>query len=149
MVSSSNLNTLGGGQMSKVSLASKLFKTSELSYFLDRSFWEDGDFPMSYSIGIRPDAYSTGWERLELNSNEFTDIFPYLKTEVFNKGFWKTCPTLIKPRTGNVKPLSLVFLENINSGDTAYCVINHETLSRLQQFLAIRVSDDEEDWQEC
>ena len=135
--------------MSKVYLENKLFKTSKLSYFLDRSFWEDNDFPMSYSIGIRPDAYSTGWKRLELNSNEFADIFPYLKTEVFNKGFRKRCPIL---RTEKVKlepSLSLVFLENINSGATAYCVINHETLSRLQQFLAIRVSDREEDWQEC
>ena len=135
--------------MSKVYLENKLFKTSKLSYFLDRSFWEDNDFPMSYSIGIRPDAYSTGWKRLELNSNEFQDIFPYLKTEVFNKGFRKRCPIL---RTEKVKlepSLSLVFLENINSGATAYCVINHETLSRLQQFLAIRVSDREEDWQEC
>ena len=135
--------------MSKVYLENKLFKTSKLSYFLDRSFWEDGDFPMTYSIGIRPDAYRTGWKRLELNSNEFADIFPYLKTEVFNKGFRKRCPIL---RTEKVKlepSLSLVFLENINSGATAYCVINHETLSRLQQFLAIRVSDHEEDWQEC
>ena len=50
MVSSSNLNTLGGGQMSKVSLASKLFKTSELSYFIVRKLFEDSDFPMSYSM---------------------------------------------------------------------------------------------------
>ena len=137
--------------MSKVSLVNKLFKTSELSYFLDRSFWEDGDFSMSYSIGIRPDAYRTGWKRLELNSNEFQDIFPYLKTEVFNKGFRKRCPILrMEPKKVKLKTnLSLVFLENVNSGATAYCVINHETLSRLQQFLAIRVSDREEDWQEC
>ena len=134
MVSSSNLNTLGGGQM----------KSSELNSHITGTYFSSNKGSDYYCISIR-EWGSSEWKRLELDHNAMHDILPYLKSNTFQDGF---VPDLNLVRQTKIKRY-VICLENVSKNRNALTAIDTETYNSLRQFLRIRVEDDDTEWEEC